>query len=126
MNIRGLLLLISVTLIGLGIWLKLLEREEILRAAEERRRFLPEFDANSVAEVLVKTNAAATTLRKTPAGWVVAESGNQPANLAAIGDLVQRLHGFQSRENIAVDPSQFATFELLEPVGQGAGTGTLG
>ena len=125
MNIRGLLLLISVTLIGLGIWLKLLEREEILRAAEERRRFLPEFDANSVAEVLVKTNTAATTLRKTAAGWVVAESGNQPANLAAIGDLVQRLHGFQSRENIAVDPSQFASFQLLEPVGQATGAGTL-
>jgi hypothetical protein len=38
-----------VTLIGLGIWLKILERQEIVRMAEERRRFLPEFDANAVA-----------------------------------------------------------------------------
>jgi len=125
MNIRGFLLLVSVTLIGLGVWLKILERQEILREAEERRRLIPEFDPNSVAEVLVKTNESAVTLRKTPAGWVVAESGNQPATLAAIGELVQRLHGFESRENVAAEASQFASFELLEPVGQAAGTGTL-
>jgi hypothetical protein len=125
MNIRGFLLLVSVTLIGLGIWLKILERQEIVRMAEERRRFLPEFDANAVAEVLVKTNEAAVTLRKTPTGWVVTELGNQPANLAAIGEVVKRLHDFQSRENIAVDPSQFASFQLLEPDGKSAGTGTL-
>lgn len=125
MNLRVLLLLIAVTLVALGVWLKLLERQEILRMVEEHRRFLPEFDPNSVAEVLVKTNAESSTLRKTPTGWVVVESGNQPAKLAAIGEVVQRLHDFKSRENIAVDPAQFASFELLEPDGKVPGAGTL-
>jgi hypothetical protein len=113
MNIRTLLFLVAITLVSLGIWLKLVERREILRMVEERRRFLPEVDPKTA------------TLRKTPSGWVLVESGNQPANLAAIGDLVQRLHGFESRENIAVSPAQFASFELLEPDGSAAGAGTL-
>lgn len=125
MNIRVLLLLIAVTLVSLGVWLKWLERQEILKMVEEQRRLIPEFDSNSVAEVLVKTNSAATMLRKTSTGWVVNELGNQPANLAAIGEVVKRLHDFQSRENIAVEPAQFASFELLEPDGKSPGTGTL-
>lgn len=125
MNLRVLLLLIAVTLVSVGVWLKILERREILKMVEEHRRFLPEFDPNSVAEVLVKTNAETATLRKTPTGWVLVESGNQPAKLAAIGEVVQRLHDFKSRENIAVDPSQFASFELLEPDGKVSGAGTL-
>jgi hypothetical protein len=125
MNIRALLLLLAVTLVAFGVWLKILERREILKLVEEQRRFLPEFDSNAVAEVLVKSNAETATLRKTSSGWVVAELAGQPANLAAIGELVQRLHDFKSRENIAVDPSQFASFELLEPDGKSAGAGTL-
>jgi hypothetical protein len=125
MNIRVLLLLISITLISLGVWLKWLERQEILKMVEENRRFLPEFDPNSATEVLVKTNTEAVTLRKTSTGWVVAELADQPANLAAIGDVVQRLHDFKSRENVAVEPERFAAFELLEPDGQSAGAGTL-
>lgn len=125
MNIRVLLLLISITLISLGVWLKWLERQEILKMVEETRRFLPEFDSNSVAEVLVKTNAESVTLRKTSTGWVVAELGNQPASVAAIGEVVQRLHDFNSRENTAVKPAQFASFELLKPDGKSPGAGTL-
>ena len=125
MNIRVLLLLISITLISLGVWLKWVERQEILKMVEENRRFLPEFDPNSVAEVLVKTNAESVTLRKTSTGWVVTELADQPASLAAIGEVVQRLHDFKSRENVAVEPSQFASFELLEPDGKSPGTGTL-
>ena len=125
MNIRTLLLLVAITLVSVGVWLKIVERREILRMVEEQRRFLPEFDPNAVAEVLVKTNSDTATLRKTPSGWVLVESGSQPASLAAIGDLVQRLHGFESRENIAVSPAQFASFELLEPDGSLAGAGTL-
>lgn len=125
MNIRVLLLLISITLISLGVWLKWLERQEILKMVEEQRRLIPEFDSNAVTEVLVRTNAETVTLRKTPAGWVVAELGNQPAKLAAIGEVVQRLHDFNSPENIAVEPSQFASFELLEPDGKSSGAGTL-
>ena len=125
MKIRALLLLLAFTLVGLGVWLKILERREILKLVEEQRRFLPEFDSNAVAEVLVKSNAETATLRKTSSGWVVAELAGQPANLAAIGEVVQRLHDFKSRENVAVDPSQFASFELLEPDGKSAGAGTL-
>jgi len=125
MNIRALLLLLAVTLVALGVWLKILERREILKLVEEQRRFLPEFESNAVAEVLVKSNAETATLRKTSSGWVVAELAGQPANLAAIGEVVQRLHDFKSRENVAVDPSQFASFELLEPDGKSAGAGTL-
>ena len=125
MNIRVLLLLISITLISLGVWLKWVERQEILKMLEENRRFLPEFDPNSVAEVLVKTNTGAVTLRKTSTGWVVAELADQPANLAAICEVVQRLHDFKSRENVAVEPDRFASFELLEPDGKSPGTGTL-
>jgi hypothetical protein len=55
----------------------------------------------------------------------VAELGNQPANLAAIGDVVQRLHDFNSRENVAVDPAQFSSFELLEPDGKNSEAGTI-
>jgi hypothetical protein len=125
MKIRALLLLLAFTLVGLGVWLKILERREILKLVEEQRRFLPEFDSNVVAEVLVKSNAETVTLRKTSSGWVVVELAGQPANLAAIGEVVQRLHDFKSRENVAVDPSQFASFELLEPDGKSAGAGTL-
>ena len=125
MNIRVLLLLISITLISLGVWLKWVERQEILKMVEENRRFLPEFDPNSVAEVLVKTNAESVTLRKTSTGWVVTELADQPASLAAIGEVVQRLHDFKSRENVAVEPDRFASFELLEPDGKSPGTGTL-
>lgn len=125
MNLRVLLFLIAITLVAGGVWLKILERREILRMVEEHRRFLPEFDPNAVAEVVVKTNTDTATLRKTPTGWVVAELGNQPANLAAIGDLVQRLHGFKSRENVSADPALFASLELLEPDGKSPGAGTL-
>ncbi len=125
MNIRLLLLLLAITLVALGVWLKILERREILKLVEEQRRLLPEFDSNSVAEVLVKSNAGTATLRKTSTGWVVAELADQPANLAAIAQVVQRLHDFKSRENVAADPSQFASFELLEPDGATPGAGTL-
>lgn len=125
MNIRVLLLLISITLISLGVWLKWVERQEILKMVEENRRFLPEFDPNSVAEVLVKTNTESVTLRKTSTGWVVTELADQPANLTAIGEVVQRLHDFNSRENVAIEPDRFASFELLEPDGKNFGTGTL-
>lgn len=125
MNLRVLLLLVAITLVALGVWLKILERREILRVVEEHRRFLPDFDLNAVAEVVLKTNTETTTLRKTPSGWVAVELGNQPANLAAIGDLVQHLHGFKSRENVAAETAQFASLELLEPDGKTSGAGTL-
>jgi hypothetical protein len=41
MNIRTLLLLVAITLVSVGVWLKIVERREILRMVEEQRRFLP-------------------------------------------------------------------------------------
>jgi hypothetical protein len=43
----------------------------------------------------------------------------------AVGQLVQRLKNLKPSEEIAAGPSQFSSFELLEPDGVSQGTGTL-
>jgi len=58
MKLKIFLLLLSATLVGTGVWLKLEERKEILAAVEAiKRRWMPDFDLNEISEVLVKTNS---------------------------------------------------------------------
>ncbi|MFM8765255.1 MAG: hypothetical protein ACKOEZ_10530, partial [Spartobacteria bacterium] len=57
MKLKILLLIISATLVGTGLWLKYQERQEILAAVEaHKRRWVPDFDLGAVSEILIKTN----------------------------------------------------------------------
>ena len=125
MNLRTALLLLSAALIATGIGLMIAQRKQLQWQAEQSKRFLPEFDLNAVAELVVKTNNSTATLRKTDAGWTVAERENYPADFAAVGELVQRLWDFKPAQDVIAGPSQFARLEIVEPDGKAEGAGTL-
>jgi hypothetical protein len=126
MKLKIFLLVLSATLVGTGIWLKLEEREEILSAVEaHKRRWMPDFDLNEIYEVLIQTNKESLLIKKDAKVWTIQGEPQQNADVATVGQLVQHLKNLKPSEEIAVGPSQFAGFELVEPDGFSQGTGTL-
>ncbi len=126
MKLKIFLLLLSATLVGTGIWLKYEERQEILAAVEAiKKRWVPDFDLNTVSEVLIKTSTDSVTLSKNGEIWMVNGDASQKANIAAVGQLVQRVKNLKPTEEINATPTQFASFELLEPGSGSVGTGML-
>jgi hypothetical protein len=126
MKLKIFLLFLATTLVGTGVWLKLQERREILAEVEAiKRRWMPDFDLNTVSEVLVRTNTESLLIKKDVNTWFIQGETPQRANLVAIGQLVQRLKNLKPTEEVTVGPGQFAGFELLEPDGAAQGAGTL-
>lgn len=126
MRLKIFLLLFSASLVGTGVWLMLEERREILAAVEAlNKKWVPDFDLHSVAQVFIKTNTDSVLISKNDAIWIVDGKASQKANLAAVGELVQRIKTLKPAEEIVAGPAQFPGFELLEPDGRSAGTGTL-
>jgi hypothetical protein len=126
MKLKIFLLLLAATLVGTGVWLKLEERKEILAEVEAiKRRWMPDFDLNTVSEVLIKTNRDSLLIRKNADTWFIQGETPQRADLARIGQLVQRMKNIKPTEEVTAGPTQFAGFELLEPDGVAQGAGTL-
>jgi len=126
MKLKIFLLILAATLVGTGVWLKFQERKEILAAVEAiKRQWMPDFDLNTVSEVLIKTNRESLLIKKDADTWFIQGETPQRADLAAIGQLVQRLRSLKPTEEVMPGPSQFAGFELLEPDGVAQGAGTL-
>jgi len=126
MKLKIFLLFLATTLVGTGVWLKLQERREILAEVEAiKRRWMPDFDLNTVSEVLVRTNTDSLLIKKDANTWFIQGETPQRADLVAIGQLVQRLKNLKPTEEVTAAPGQFAGFELLEPDGAAQGAGTL-
>ncbi|NDG70591.1 MAG: hypothetical protein EBY32_04650 [Proteobacteria bacterium] len=126
MKLKIFLLLLAATLVGTGVWLKLEERKEILAEVESiKRRWMPDFDLNSVSEVIIKTNRESLLIKKNADTWSIQGETPQRADLARIGQLVQRMKNIKPTEEVTAGPAQFAGFELLEPDGVAQGAGTL-
>jgi len=126
MKLKIFLLLLAATLVGTGVWLKLEERKEILAEVESiKRRWMPDFDLNSVSEVIIKTNRESLLIKKNADTWSIQGERPQRADLARIGQLVQRMKNIKPTEEVTAGPAQFADFELLEPDGVAQGAGTL-
>jgi hypothetical protein len=126
MKIKIFLLLLSSTLVGTGIWLKLEERKDILASVESlKRRWMPDFDLHTVSEVLIKTNRESLLIKKDADTWFIQGETPKRADLAAIGQLVQRLKNLKATEEVTAGPAQFADFELQEPDGVAQTAGTL-
>ena len=126
MKLKIFLLLLAATLVGTGVWLKLEERKEILAEVEAiKRRWMPDFDLNSVSEVIIKTNRESLLIKKNADTWSIQGETPQRADLARIGQLVQRMKNIKPTEEVTAGPAQFADFELLEPDGVAQGAGTL-
>jgi hypothetical protein len=126
MKLKIFLLVLAATLVGTGIWLKYEERQEILAAVEAiKRRWVPDFDLNTVSEVLIKTSTDSVTLSKNGEIWMVNGDASQKADIAAVGRLVQRVKNLKPTEEINATATQFANFELLEPDSGSLGTGML-
>ena len=126
MNLKTSLLLVSFTLIALGVGLSIHKRSAIVaNAGPDQNDWIPAFDLNAVSQVVIKTNADTTTLNNTPQGWTVLERDSYPADVTAIGDIVQRIRDFKPAQEVIAGPSQVADLELLEPDGTSSGTGTL-
>ena len=126
MKLKILLLLVSFTLVGIGLWLKYEERQEILAAVEaHKRRWVPDFDLGAVSEILIKTNTSSILIKKDGDIWNIQGNAPRTAKVAAIGQLVQRLKNLKPAEEVESSPSQYASFNVLEPDGISEGTGTL-
>lgn len=126
MRLKIFLLILSVSLVGTGIWIKLEERKEILAAVEVlQRKWVPAFDLHSVAEVVIKSNTDSVILSKNGETWVVDGDALKKANISAVGQLVQSVQNLKPTEEINATPSQFASFELLEPGSGSSGTGLM-
>lgn len=126
MRLKIFLLILSASLVGTGVWIKIEERREILAAVEAlHKKWVPEFELHSVAEVIIKTNSDSVALSKNGDTWLVNGDASQKADIAAIGQLVQRVKNLKPAEEITATPAQFASFELLEPGSGSSGTGML-
>jgi len=126
MRLKIFLLLFSASLVGTGVWLMLEERKEILAAVEAlNKKWTPDFDLHSVAQVFIKTNTDSVLISKNGETWLVNGDISQKADLAAVGQLVQRIKNLKPTEEIVAGPAQFSGFELLEPDGASSGTGLL-
>jgi hypothetical protein len=126
MKLKIFLLFVSASLVGTGLWLKYEERQEILAAVEaHKRRWVPDFDLAAVSEILIKTNTASLLITKDGDTWTIQGEIPRKADIAAIGQLVQRLKNLKPAEEIPAGPGQYAGFELLEPDGISDASGTL-
>ena len=126
MKLKIFLLLVSFTLVGTGVWLKIEERQEIIASVEaHKRRWMPDFDLNNVSEIFIKTNTESLLIKKNAEVWKISDPSSQNANIVTVGQLVQRLKNLKPSEEIDAGRSQFGNFELLEPDGFSSGTGTL-
>ena len=126
MRLKIFLLILSASLVGTGVWIKIEERREILAAVEAlHKQWVPEFALHSVAEVIIKTNSDSVALSKNGDTWLVNGDASQKADIAAIGQLVQRMKNLKPAEEITATPAQFASFELLEPGSGSSGSGML-
>jgi len=125
MKLKIFLLLISATLVGTGVWLKLEDRKAILAEVEAYKMWSPDFDLNAVAEILIKTNTDSLFIKKSGETWVISDANPQTADITLIGHLVQRIKNLKPAEEVLATRAQFSTFEVLEPDGHSEGTGTL-
>jgi hypothetical protein len=126
MKLKIFLLFVSATLVGTGLWLKYEERQEILAAVEaHKRRWAPDFELSAVSEILIKTNTRSLLIKKDGDTWTIQGETPRKADIAAIGQLVQRVKNLKPAEEIEAGPAQYASFEVLEPDGVSEGAGTL-
>jgi hypothetical protein len=128
MNLKSVLLLVSIAMVLGGIGLSIYENRQFVAqvsATQAGENFIPKFDLNAVSKIVVKTNNSTATLEKTDTGWTVLERANYPADFAAVGELVQRLWDFKPAQDVIAGPSQFARLELIEPDGKADGAGTF-
>jgi hypothetical protein len=126
MKLKIFLLFVSATLVGTGLWLKYEERQEILAAVEaHKRRWAPDFELSAVSEILIKTNTRSLLIKKDGDTWTIQGETPRKADIATIGQLVQRVKNLKPAEEIEAGPAQYASFEVLEPDGVSEGTGTL-
>ena len=126
MKLKIFLLFVSACLVGTGLWLKYEERQEILAAVEaHKRRWAPDFELSAVSEILIKTNTRSLLIKKDGDTWTIQGETPRKADIAAIGQLVQRVKNLKPAEEIEAGPAQYASFEVLEPDGVSEGTGTL-
>ena len=126
MKLKIFLLFVSATLVGTGLWLKYEERQEILAAVEaHKRRWAPDFELSAVSEILIKTNTRSLLIKKDGDTWTIQGETPRKADIATIGQLVQRIKTLKPAEEIEAGPAQYASFEVLEPDGVSEGTGTL-
>jgi hypothetical protein len=125
MKLKIFLLLLSATLVGTGVWLKVEDRKAILAEVEAYKMWSPNFDLNAVAEILVKTNTESLLIKKSAESWLIGDANPQTADITTIGHLVQRIKNLKPTEEVLATRAQFPTFEVLEPDGHSQGTGTL-
>ena len=126
MKLKIFLLFISATLVGTGLLLKYEERQEILAAVEaHKRRWASDFELSAVSEILIKTNTRSLLIKKDGDTWTIQGETPRKADIATIGQLVQRVKNLKPAEEIEAGPAQYASFEVLEPDGVSEGTGTL-
>jgi len=126
MKLKIFLLFVSATLVGTGLWLKYEERQEILAAVEaHKRRWAPDFELSAVSEILIKTNTRSLLIKKDGDTWTIQGETPRKADIATIGQLVQRFKNLKPAEEIEAGPAHYASFEVLEPDGVSEGTGTL-
>jgi hypothetical protein len=125
---KSTLLLVALAIIAAGVGLFIHNQRQSAWNSPEpamTEPWLGEFDVNAVESVVVKTNSDTVTLRKTRAGWTVAERGDYPADFLLVGNLVRGLRDLRPAQIVKAGPSRHAGLELLEPDGSTDGSGTL-
>jgi hypothetical protein len=77
--------------------------------------------ASEAAAIRVRLPEGGFTLTRTPAGWVMAERGNQPARTAAVEELLSALAGLHDGQLRTADPALFDQLAVANPEDFGNG-----
>lgn len=110
--------------IGLAVHQRNQPARPAVAAAGTDGKFLPSFDPNAVAKIVIQSPAGMTTLEKSGDVWIVA-GRNYAANFPSIAELIRTLWDLKAVQDVRAGASQFGRLELLEPGKNTEGVGTL-
>jgi Domain of unknown function (DUF4340) len=80
-----------------------------------------ELPVNDVAAILIQSASGKLSLTKKDDTWIVEDRAGYPASFERVHDMLTKLWGLKTVQEVKVGPSQFGRLELAEPL---AGEGT--
>lgn len=88
---------------------------ETITNTSEREKVFPDFPINDVAQIRITSPSDEVNLKKTDAGWAVAERDNFPADAGTAVEFLRNVWDLKIVQSPEIGPSQYGRLSLIDP-----------
>ena len=88
---------------------------ETITNTSEREKVFPDFPINDVAQIRITSPSDEVNLKKTDAGWAVAERADFPADAGTAVEFLRNVWDLKIVQSPEIGPSQYGRLSLIDP-----------